>query len=95
MIKRPALILPRPTKIERLSVAVVSNGEGELVYGAKVEDGGNLPIVAIDDVGIFFLKHYAQAEANISGASVRIISFTERSLHDTVRPFATGDKENV
>lgn len=74
-------------------MAVADHGDGEGVYTVVGPSGERLPIVAIDDSGLSALREYSQELANISGTSVSIISFTQRTQHETFSPLTTGDKE--
>jgi hypothetical protein len=65
--------------------------QSEQVYSIPGPGGILLPLVAMDKSSLTVLRGYAQQVANLHGKTVRIISFTRRTLHDTVHPVSTGD----
>jgi hypothetical protein len=78
--------------VRELFIAVTGDDpQSEHVYTIPGPNGILLPLVAMDDWSLAVLHRYAQQLANSSGNVVRIISFTKRTLHDTVHPVATGD----
>jgi hypothetical protein len=84
--------LRRP-QVRELFIAVVGDDpQSEQIYTIPGPNGILLPLVAMDERSLAVLKNYAQQVANNSGRIVRIISFTKRTLHDTVHPVTTGDK---
>ena len=81
-------------RIEKVYMAVtdLEDASAEGVYTVTGPHNEKLPVVAIDDKDLDALRAYAQQEAQRSGKSVSIICFTNRTLHETFTPSATGDK---
>ena len=83
--------LRRP-QVRELFIAVTGEDpQSEQVYTVPGPNGILLPLVAMDDRSLAVLTGYAQQVANSSGQIVRIITFTKRTLHDTIHPVTTGD----
>ena len=89
----PAHTKPWPIEMDVYFLVASDEDNDPLVYLLKGPNGEDLPLVAIDDDGLAFLRKHAQATANACGRSVNIISFTAPSIYETVRPLqdSTGD----
>jgi hypothetical protein len=81
----------RDDKIVEIFIAVSDDGLGEEIYSVSSSGGETLPVVALDHAALHLLRRYSQGIANRSGKNVRIIGFTRGTVHDTIRPVATGD----
>lgn len=81
----------RRRTVSQVFVAVSDSGNGEEIYLVPGPNGEMIPLVAVNARAVGVLRRFAQSEADQSGKTVSIYSFTRRSLYDTVRPSATGD----